>query len=68
MKQHTIFTVTPKYGNGELESRNRIDSSMGRGGAWRSSVFEKAQSCYSKGVIIKPEKNPKLNINTLLET
>jgi len=41
---------------------------MGRGGAWRSSVFKKAQSCYSKGVIIKPEKNPKLNINTLLET
>jgi len=35
---------------------------------WRSSVFKKAQSCYSKGVIIKPEKNPKLNINTLLET
>ena len=42
---------------------------MERAGGWRSSVFKKSKSCYSKGIIIKTEKkNPKLNINTLLES
>ena len=48
-----MFIITSKYGNGELESLNRIDSSMGRAGGWRSSVFKKSKSCYSKGIIIK---------------